>query len=153
MTTTVLLCTPPLSTSLLFCRHTISSGIWNTFNLIHQNGSESFGVTISQAIHNWLSASKRGETVHYQDNCNGIHCNRQCPDIVILGELHSYWGVGAQVAITTAILSITLICVSLKVALSVYAHKIKWEQMSYEEFSKHKALDQKAVVSQVCGVC
>lgn len=121
----------PAISSCTVPRHMVQSGVWRTFPLLHLCNNESSIVadsntitstrlSIAEAIHNWLLASKREQTVDYQDGCSGPHCNRLCPDLVVLGQTKLYWGTTTQGIIIAVVLCVCLLCGTVKLVLFVF---------------------------------
>ena len=82
-------------------------------------------ITIRQAIHVWTEASKYGRTVKFQDICKGPHCNRECPETVVLGELSPYWNIHFRFILMGVVMFISMLCLLLKVGLSVYVKLVE----------------------------
>lgn len=131
-------------------RHSISSGYWQDYHLQHINSTtlKIDPITIQKAINLWLKASKSGGTVKFQDSCNGPHCNSQCPETVVLGELSPYWNLHFRFIIMIVISFVSTLCLLLKVGLSVYIKMVERLQHQFLRWDYCKQCeDNESVVS------
>ena len=100
------------------------------------------------AIRAWMEATQLGGCVKFQDRCDGPHCNSQCPETVVLGELSPYWNIHLQFIILGAILFVSLLCLMLKAGLSVYIKMVERQQnwfLKWNYWNKYE--DSESVVS------
>ena len=131
-------------------RHSVSSGYWKSYHLHHLNSTtlKTNDITIQMAIHAWIEASQLGGTVKFQDKCDGPRCNSQCPETVVLGELSPYWNVHFQFNILGVVVFVSLLCLMLKVGLSVYIKMIERQQNRFLKWNYYnKYEDSESVVS------
>ena len=72
--------------------------------------------------------------MQFLDFCQGPYCNEQCPDEFILGELTSNnWPVWAKLTISTAILSIGVVCLIMKILFYLWLYRLEKKQDDYLE--------------------
>ena len=130
-----------------FHRHTVSSEVWSTFRLKYLNSSSSMveSTSLSEAIRQWIQASKIGETIHLYDGCSGPHCNSMCPERIVLGETTPYWGVPAQSVVLGLVFLVSVLSVAVKVVLTAYDKFIQYSQRKYLEWHKHYSCTESAV--------
>ena len=121
----------------------VQSGVWRTYPLLHLSNNESnvvtdsntiTSLTIAEAIHNWLLASKSEQTVGYQDSCSGPHCNQLCPDLVVLGQTKLYWGVTTQGIIIAVVVCVCLLCATIKLVLFMFGKYSAYCQLRFLEW-------------------
>ena len=83
--------------------------------------------------------------MHFRDNCSGLHCNNQCPEMFTLGELDSdNWPSGLKATIVALVLVVTMLCVIAKGMFFAWLHCLRWKQRNHEEGDKTQ---EKHVVS------
>ena len=84
----------------------------------------------------------------FQDSCDGPRCNSQCPETVILGELSPYWNIHLQFIIMGVVLFVSVVCLLVKVGLSVYIRMVERQQNLFLKWNYCKQYeDSESVVS------
>lgn len=105
---------------------------------------------MSDAVYEWLSLIESNGTIRYLDRCEGPHCNQNCPEAVVLGELTPYWTAHSQYLIVFLILLLVTSSIVMKIILDFNFAKLKKLQKSViEDFAvnPYKGLD-----SETAGV-
>ena len=125
-------------------RHTVSSGVWTSFLL--KSRAPNHGVTIAEAIHQWLVAQRNYTTVRYDDMCRGPHCNPSCPDQVVLGSVAPYWNHIIQYVLLVVCVMATVICAAAKIVLYThYKLTRRTQRKAMEECSFHSCIEESTV--------
>ena len=100
--------------------------MWTKFHLQHcrKNPCQESSIeplSLSSAIHLWMEATKINprSVVQFQDACQGAYCNSECPEEIVLGELSPYWPFSSQVLVIVMVVSISAVCIAVKVCIMV----------------------------------
>lgn len=99
------------------------------------------------AVHHWLQARRNHTTIHYEDACEGPHCNSNCPDQVILGRVSPYWGAVVQYVLLSAGLISAAICGIAKVTLMFYYKVVEKRQLRVIEECAFQTSVEESTVS------
>ena len=130
-----------------FYRHKVTQNIWNKFALTCEDGIGVCSSTMSDAVYEWLSSN---DTIRYIDQCQGPHCNQNCPETIILGELSTYWKTHAQMLVMSLVLLLVGSSIVMKVILDInFARITKLQKSVIEDFTVNP---YKGLKSESAGV-
>ena len=116
-------------------RHTVESGRWNKFKLTQGRDSNTPGVSLREAIHNWLTTANQTHPVEYRDSCHFAHCNQLCPEEINFELDNSYlWPDSIEIFVYAIVGIVTLLCFFLKGLLFLWH---QWLLRKQEQFLEH----------------
>ena len=85
----------------------------------------------------------------------GTHCNSQCPDKLLLGELTSNnWHIGVKSTIAVLIVGLSIVCVLIKLTFVVWLYRLE-KKLNYYMYLRsflNKKKDDDHVVPQVRAI-
>ena len=84
----------------------------------------------------------------------GSHCNSQCPDELLLGELTSNnWHIGVKSTIAVLIVGISIISVLIKLTFAIWLYHLEKKLNDYLRSFLNKKKDADYVVQQARTIC
>lgn len=106
--------------------------------------------TIQDALRIWFEHPLATQGFEFRDDCTGLYCNEQCPEMFILDELTSNnWSDAAKIILVLILLGIVAMCVVLKAMFMLWRYRLEKKQHLYL-VSLDSDLEKNETRLQVC---
>ena len=126
----------------LLYRHNVESDRWNKFKLTQEPHSNTYSVSLREAVHIWLTTANQTHPVEFRDSCHVAHCNKLCPEVINFELDNSHlWPDSIEIFVYAIVGIVTLLCFFLKGLLFLWHWQLLRKQWLFLEHSKDAGME------------